>query len=70
MNSDAALQEQTKKSKEQIKQAMRKLTNVDNFLDELWHKVDNKKLSNAISDLRDAMNTLNSSTWLNLIILS
>lgn len=39
--------------------AIRKLTNVDNFLDELWHKVDNKELSKAITDLRDAINLLN-----------
>jgi hypothetical protein len=42
------------------KQAIRKLTNVDNFLDELWHKVDNKELSKAVTDLRDAINLLNS----------
>ena len=42
-----------------MKLAVRKLTNVDNYLDELWHKVDNKKLSQAVSDLRDAINMLN-----------
>lgn len=31
-----------KKQKDNIKMAVRKLTNVDNFLDDLWHKVDNK----------------------------
>jgi hypothetical protein len=48
-----------KKTKENIKGAIRKLTNVDNYLEELWHKVDNKELSNAITNLRDAINLLN-----------
>jgi len=33
---------------------------VDNFLDELWHKVDNKELSKAVTELRDAINLLTS----------
>jgi hypothetical protein len=53
------MQEVNKKQREQMKMAIRKLTNVDNFLDELWHKVDNKKLSSSISELRDAINLLN-----------
>jgi hypothetical protein len=28
-------------------------------MEELWHKVDNKKLSTAMTDLRDAINILN-----------
>lgn len=48
------------KMKEANRQAIRKLTNVDNFLDELWHKVDNKELSKHLSELRDAINLLNS----------
>ena len=50
-----------KKQKETIKGAVKKLTNVDNFLDDLWNKsgVDNKKLSQAVSELRDAINMLN-----------
>lgn len=49
------------KQKEASKAAIRKLTNVDNFMDELWHKVDNKELSKAISELREAINLINES---------
>lgn len=48
-----------KKNKEQVKQAIRKLTNVDDFMEELWQKVDNKKLSDAMTELREAINLLN-----------
>jgi hypothetical protein len=41
------------------KTAIKKLTNVDLFMDELWDKVDNKELSKAVSDLREAINILN-----------
>jgi hypothetical protein len=51
--------EQARKHKENLKAAMKKLTNVDNFLDEIWNKVDNKKLSDAVSELREAINLLN-----------
>jgi hypothetical protein len=39
--------------------AIRKLVNVDNYMEELFNKVDNKKLNNALTDLRDAINILN-----------
>ena len=45
--------------KENTKNAIKKLTNVDNFIDELWNKVDNKDLSKALTELRDAINLLN-----------
>lgn len=50
-----------KKSKENLKAALRKLTNVDNFLEELWNKngVDQRKLSITVTELRDAINMLN-----------
>jgi hypothetical protein len=48
------------KTKEVTRAAIRKLTNVDNFLDELWQKVDNRELSKHITELRDAINLLNS----------
>ena len=38
---------------------MKKLTNVDGYLEELWNQVDNKKLSDAVSELREAINILN-----------
>lgn len=41
---------------------------MDNFLDDLWHKVDNKELSSAITELRDAINLLNQN-WLNKYVL-
>ncbi len=44
-----------------MKAALRKLTNVDNFLEELWNKngVDQRKLSTTVTELRDAINMLN-----------
>ncbi len=48
------------KIQDNAKKAIRKLTNVDNFLDELWHRVDNKELSKMVTELRDAINLLNS----------
>jgi hypothetical protein len=45
--------------KENQKNAIRKLTNVDNFLEEQWSKCDNKELSKAVTELRDAINLLN-----------
>ena len=45
--------------RENTKNAIKKLTNVDNFIDDLWNKVDNKELSKALSELRDAINLLN-----------
>ena len=42
-----------------VKAAAKKLISVDQFLDSLWGKLDDKKLSAAVSDLRDAMNALN-----------
>jgi len=47
-----------KRQKELSKKAFRKLAEVDGFLDELWGKVDSKKLSGVVSELREAMNTL------------
>ena len=43
------------------KLAIRKLTTVDNFLDDQWHKIDNKELSKVVTDLREAINLLNTS---------
>jgi hypothetical protein len=45
--------------KDNTKIAIKKLTNVDNFIDDLWNKVENKELSKALTDLRDAINLLN-----------
>jgi hypothetical protein len=41
--------------------AIRKLTTVDNFLDDQWHKIDNKELSKVVTELREAINLLNTS---------
>ena len=43
------------------KLAIRKLTTVDNFLDDQWHKIDNKELSKVMTELREAINLLNTS---------
>jgi hypothetical protein len=43
------------------KLAIRKLTTVDNFLDDQWHKIDNKELSKVVTELREAINLLNTS---------
>jgi len=56
-----SMKSKSDKQKEASKAAIRKLTNVDNFMDELWHKVDNKELSKAISELREAINLINES---------
>jgi hypothetical protein len=46
--------------KDNTKAAIRKLTTVDNFMDELWGKVDDdKQLSKVITELREAINLLN-----------
>ena len=43
------------------KKASFKLATVDNFLDEQWHKIDNKELSKVVNELREAINLLNTS---------
>ena len=45
--------------KDNIKAAAKKLIVVDSYLDSLWGKGDDKKLSAMVSELRDAMNALN-----------
>jgi hypothetical protein len=42
----------------QRKEAVKNLVQVDEFLEQLWSKADNKKLNVAISALRDALSTL------------
>ena len=46
--------------KDSSKAAIRKLTLVDNYLDDLWGKVDDdRQLSQVLTELREAINLLN-----------